>query len=413
MMVSTSKTEYANVFEFASKVDADKQIWIGEHSPLPFKKYNLSRSTNFRATKTLHGRFEVAWFYEIPLSNYINGAWKIILDEMIYLLGRSGYLIIRFSQNYEITVIGIKNFIYRKFGISCRLIFENNISNEYTVCFNITRNFYDEYFDNKWSFILLSRGDREKYTISFLKSIRKYSNQAESEILIVGPYNKLYDKYYVKYINGDYIDEYGEISRKKNDAILKASNSNLCIAHDRYCLNYDFFSGFNEYGYSYEFLTLRQYNVDGSEYPGYCYQHRDGLVWSQVKNCANMNILPNSAYINGGLIFIKKHIIENIKFNDLLLWNQAEDVELSYILSNHSVIPRINFLSSATSFGTDKSSVKHFYKFDKRLLIKKIKSRILLFVFIIYFHIPHRYRDVLKKSSIAKSFANFLKNVKN
>jgi hypothetical protein len=61
--------------------------------------------------------------------------------------------------------------------------------------------------------------------------------------------------------------------------------------------------------------------------------------------------LHNGHFINGGLIILKRHVAEVLNFNSLLLHNEAEDVELSFMLRSHGIVPRINPHSSAVAIG--------------------------------------------------------------
>ena len=51
----------------------------------------------------------------------------------------------------------------------------------------------------------------------------------------------------------------------------------------------------------------------------------------------------------------KTHALRACPFNDLLYWNQAEDVEVSRVFAESGMPPRMNYLSSATTIGTPKA----------------------------------------------------------
>jgi hypothetical protein len=170
------------------------------------------------------------------------------------------------------------------------------------------------------------------------------------EILVVGPQSDKYNKYNVKYVDVKQFrdEQYAEISKKKNVIIHAATKPNLMIVHDRYILGENFFEGFEEYGYDFDFLTVKQYDKNGNEFPAYCATIDKLRLAGQIK-VENYNNLYETQYLNGGLIIFKTHTAKDIKFNDLLMWNQMEDVEIAKVAMEKGVIPRINFISTATT----------------------------------------------------------------
>jgi hypothetical protein len=70
--------------------------------------------------------------------------------------------------------------------------------------------------------------------------------------------------------------------------------------------------------------------------------------------------------VNGGLMVFKTHTLRANQFNDLLYWNQAEDVEVSRVFTDAGMPPRMNYLSSATTIGIPKAAATQ-WKLDREL----------------------------------------------
>jgi hypothetical protein len=146
------------------------------------------------------------------------------------------------------------------------------------------------------------------------------------------------------------------LGQKKNTIAQAARHPNLTIAHDRYVLDTGFFEGFNRFGYDFDLCAVHQTYEDGEHYPAYCALNGPPLAWSPPVHCENYNVLHQNTYVNGGLMVFKTHTLRELQFNDLLYWNQAEDVEVSHVFTEAGIPPRMNYLSTATTIGIPKIS---------------------------------------------------------
>lgn len=348
-----------------------RQGWVGDRAPFRMESIDLLNSTNYRVSATLHGSFGIVWLYEDMLGDMAGNGWKIAVDECIRLLKREGHLVIRNKECSKVTIVGIKNFIGRRFGLSVSIDYEEFDKKEliYTVCFSITRQNYDIYKSNSWTFAVLTTGKRKENVIKFLKSIREQEGTEKSQIIISGPTSEEYNRYDVEYLDlSPFRDnDYAEISRKKNEIARIAAGDNLLIAHDRYVLNSDFFAGFDNYGYDFDFLTIKQYYQSGKEFPSYCCVGQGDFLWSYPYTVENYNYLYNTQYLNGGLLIFKTAALRQIGFNGLLMWQQQEDVEISKVFMNWGIVPRINWFSSATTIGISEEYIKGFKTLEGRL----------------------------------------------
>jgi len=339
-------------------------IWLGDSLPFLMEKVNLLGSTGFRVSSVHHHHYDVVWFYEHPISDLRDGEWKVALDESIRLVKEKGYLVLRFFQTHEINIIRVKHFLGRKYGITVEIAWEQHKQGEWIIVFSINRKNIELYSDKQWSFIILAQGDRLQNSLAFFQSVRNLDKECKHEIIVVGPKKPEYNEYKVTYLEKEYREDLKEIALKKNDAARMAKHANLMIVHDRYVLNKDFFAGFDTYGYDFDFLTIKQWYEDGTEFPSYCALSDSPLSWATPIQCNNYNILRESHYINGGLIIAKTHILRNIGFNAINFWNQGEDLELSYHFMTQGVIPRMNYMSSATTLGIESSYTNVFVNDD-------------------------------------------------
>ncbi|MDA9230946.1 hypothetical protein N9O56_00030 [Rickettsiales bacterium] len=344
------------LFKFAGK--NKKQVWIGECPLVDSKICNILHSTNFRASPNLHQQFDCVWFYEDLLSSFLG--WKIIVDEMLRLLKLEGYLVIRFADNEYFTLPALKSFLNNNINIDATLFWEEYPKSPSRAIFKIRRKNLSSYQSKKWTFGILAGKSREDNVIEFLKSIRSLDRDNDHEIIISGAQKSIYSKYNVKYDSNKYSKNYAEISKKKNNIVSLASNENIMIVHDRYILDKSFFIGFEKYGYDFDFVTIKQFFLSKKEFPSYCSTQYQDFVWGLPIMDNNYNDLSNTQYLNGGLLIFKKHCIEKIKFNEMLFWNQQEDVALSRDMISNSIVPRINYISSATTIGIDEAHVKDF-----------------------------------------------------
>ncbi|WNJ96497.1 hypothetical protein RND59_05205 [Vibrio ruber] len=381
---------FSDIIEELSK--SSYSLWVGTRPPFDCINVDLLKSSNYRLSTELHGKFDSVWLYESLLSDI--SAWKYYLDECIRLLNNRGHLIIRMQENALLNIIQLKRFFYRNKLLShVSIVYEGILEEDnhrgslaheriMTVVFNVERKNYLIYNDKSWTFSILTQGNKVSNVERFCKSIRNNEKQ-HSEILIVGPRNSKYDKYDVVYIDNIYSEEYAEISKKKNDILDVAANENILIAHDRFILGSDFFSGFDKYGYDFDFLTVNQFYESGTIFPSFLTLGKR-LAWSQVYYFNDERIADDNTFINGGLFVVKKTSAREVKLNPILYWNQGEDVEFSSAMLDHGICPRLNPFSTSITVGIDESYTSTFLPKENNISLDSngnslnLKRRILI-----------------------------------
>jgi len=357
--------EKNRLMDFITKIN--RHVWVGMLSSFNMDTIDMESCTNFRLAPELHQKYDAVWLYEKRLDHYHILSWKIIIDEALRLLGENGFLVIRLQENKNFTIPMVKSFLGRNINIKIDIELEYlNESAEYITIFKIKRLNIDKYKDNLWTFAMLTGGKKDENVIKFLESIRSNDKKNEHEIIISGPKKEIYNKYNIKYLDmSQFRDEqYAEISKKKNAIAKIASNPNLLIAHDRYYLNNTFFSDFEKYGYDFDFLAIRQLFEDGTEFPSYTFLYEPDITYTHQVVCRNYQYLFRLQYVNGGIMVFKSHNLRAIPFNNLLFWNQMEDVEISQAFISNSLIPRVNFINTVYAVNDKSARSWAFMLFD-------------------------------------------------
>lgn len=340
--------------------DCERHFWVGEVPPFEWDQASILHSSNFRLSPSHHRQYDVVWLYESLLSDFPADTIELILDELVRLVRDEGRMVLRYAQHQNFSVILLKHLLGRRYNLTIDVeteIIENGI---YTTVFRLQRLSTARYSDQRWTFAIITQGKRRDNVIRFLQSVRQHATAIDHELLICGPADEAYAPFKVTYLDREYRDHYAEIALKKNDIADRASCANLLIAHDRYVLNDDFFSGFAKYGYDFDFITIKQWYESGEEFPAYCAMSSPDLVWSPPVHCTDINRLRPLQFLNGGLFIAKTETLRDLRMNPLLFWQQAEDVELTKHLRNHGLPPRINVYSSATTIGIKPDHTKNF-----------------------------------------------------
>ena len=388
-----------------------EQIWIGTKSPFDMETVELLNSSNYRVSSSHHHKYDTVWFCETLLDDVGPLGWKIVVDELIRLIGRQGILVIRMRDNGIPSQPLLKKFLGRHIGIEAELDYEHRDKETdiWILAFQIVRVDVEQYAAQDWTFAVLTVGKKVDNVVRFLKSIRDYEPNKNSEIIIVGPKNRKYDRYKVKYIDTAQFreKEYAEISKKKNAVIEMATKANLMIIHDRFVLEPNFFIGFEKWGYDFDFVTVSQFTEDGDAYPGYAatYEHMrfSRQIWVQ-----EYRHLYDNQYINGGLIIMKRHIAKKILFNRMMMWAQMEDCELSQVCMEHGLIPRVNFISEAIVLEMSKGYLVSWDMeselAEKRTFSSRFQPVFYRFVQRITKHIPMRFKQMTLYRGLKKLY---------
>jgi hypothetical protein len=342
---------------------AGRHAWIGAAPPFAAVPLDVAAGVNCRLPGDLHGTFDSAWHVEALLSDHTAGRFELVVDEMVRLLGPRGRLVFRLRETAEVSVINLKQAIGRRLDTGATVGRQWAVDGELVVELLIERRRLEDRADRRWTFAVVTQGNKPDMVARFLRSIRCQDPGHEHEILVWGPTDAAYAPYDVRVVDRAYRSDVAEIAHKKNDIAAAASHANLLIAHDRYTLDPGFLAGFETFGYDFDLVAVSQWYDDGHPFPAYCALPGHALVRAATTiECPEANRLWPLQFVGGGLIVAKTRTLREIRFNDLLLWCEAEDVELARAFRDRGLPPRMNPWSSATTYGVDRQwfTGRHF-----------------------------------------------------
>lgn len=329
------------------------QVWLGK-SPAPaVESLELWAFPNLRAPSNYHGKFSTVWSLDIDLGNIDVRQIDLFLDEVLRLLQKTGVIVFRFSESKTFSIFQLKHFIGRRYGISASIVKEFRVGKEWCIVFEIERTDFERYKQSGWSFGILTQGIRLDNLQAFYESVRSLPQGQEAEIIVCGPRLPQFDRFDLRYLDVKVREDLAEICKKKNEIALAATQPNLCLLHDRYRIEPGFFEGFAAYGYDFDYLTVTQRYENGAHFPDYCALSRHELTWNTSLDCVDINYVLPRQYINGGVLIVKTATFRDIPLNELIFWNQAEDVELGKAYRDRSLPPRCNSRSSMVTMGID------------------------------------------------------------
>jgi hypothetical protein len=197
-----------------------------------------------------------------------------------------------------------------------------------------------------FSFGVITNGNKLENLKSFIDSILKiilYEFE-QIEIIVCGPKNIENEiKNYcssIKFINEpDKFKSIGWITKKKNMIVEASEYENLIIAHDRYIFPSDFIKNFKNFGQDYSVIVCKQELENKTRIPDWV---TIGSEWGwTTPGILEYGDWSHYNFINGGIIIAKRNVLKKSPWNELLFWNQAEDVELTRTLKQNGFVPRL------------------------------------------------------------------------
>ena len=260
----------------------------------------------------------------------------------------------RYCENDNLTVVRLKRFLGRHPFAAVSVEFEDaRRPGGWLTSFRVRRSHLTEYASADWTLAVLTRGKKVANVVAFLRSVREQDPGRRHELIVCGPGHPEYEPFGVRLHDRPYSTEYGDICAKKNDLADLATKPNLLVVHDRYRLDQGFFAGFAKYGHDFDFATVPQFYPGGEPFPAYCAMSkgRSEFAWVAPIRLTDPGRVYPLSFVNGGLMAVKTHTLRALRLNELLFWGQAEDVEFSRWLQDHSLPPRLNPHSRATVLG--------------------------------------------------------------
>lgn len=333
--------------------------WIGETSPSEdyFSIPELIIKENYhRVNPSFHGSFDEIIFVENNLSDFFT--WPLIIDEMVRLIDNEGIfsLKVRISSSF-FSIVSLNNKLYGlsegKIHLESFLYEQDNIIIKFKFIRRATN------IDNTWSFGIVWDGKNEDFLIKYINSINNQSIKTQYEIIICGPYINLENNMNCHFINADEtVEKYSNISSKKNLIVQKALYENICIVHNRYELDKNFIESFNYFGLDFDIVVVSQKLLDGRRVPDWISQSSNFIFTNNY--LLNYDDYSPYQYIGGGMMIAKRTTLLKYKWNELLVWNTGEDIEISKRLKDNGIEPRFNKYTSVNVLNLRKGILEDF-----------------------------------------------------
>jgi hypothetical protein len=299
--------------------------------------------SDFRASAEYHQRFDLVYLVERDLGRIKQ--WPLVLDETLRLLAPNGILVARIQQSNLLSLFEFACFLQSWAGGRMELVHQTALGSMVIYTTRLVTTSRRAASPDGWSFGLITDGRKPRNVAAFVRSALVLREQGlDCEVLICGPdevsrdLGRLAEKTRLIAQPEQFLEE-GWITRKKNQLVAEASRENVLVAHDRYTIGPSFTEAIREFGGDFDVLVPRQQAADGSRIPDWVMLGSE-LNWSTPGWLEYGDYHP-WLYINGGVTIGKTSVLSAVPWNELLFWNQAEDVELTRRLQRAGVTPRL------------------------------------------------------------------------
>lgn len=299
-------------------------------------------SHDYRMPAHTHQAYDVVYLIERDLGTM--KAWPQVLDEALRLLRPQGHLVLRTTNSPLLSIFELMNFVntWGHFDI-CHEVQDVNGILQIVLKNRATRTRRTDI--RGMSFGVITNGQRTAYLKAMFDSIQSLENPSglPVEILVCCPkdvHEQLTQQGYklVHVPDPEAFSSLGWITRKKNLLVARAKYGHIAVAHDRYWFAPDFLVELQKFGGDFSALSCRQTMPDGRRFPDWTTM---GAEWSWTHPAMlNYGDWSRHMYINGGLIIAQTDVLRDTPWNDLLFWNQAEDIELTRRLRHAGHVPR-------------------------------------------------------------------------
>jgi len=288
--------------------------------------------------------------------------FPILIKEWFYLIKKDGVLIIDYRPNNLLDFQKLEKTMWWLWQLKYDILYHGNndelnvgnlklprLQKGYLrfICKKLETTKIEGDDINKWTFGIITRGDRNEWVEEMISAIRS-QKIPEYEIIVCGQYFDRKEKDF-KYIEFSDRDSKGWITKKKNLIAREAKYENLCILHDRIVLDKNWFSGMKKYGNAFEVLciiqTLKNKGIRTGDWLTYGSKILDipyGI--SELK----YTDWDEYVYMGGQVSILKKSIWRECPWNETRYWGE-EDVELSFRFRDFGHIIRFNEFSSTVA----------------------------------------------------------------
>ena len=340
-------------------------FWAGAQPPLLRMDADpriYDPDSDYRLPAQLHQTYDYVYLVERDLGT--QKAWPLVVDEALRLLRPGGVLVVRMTNTALCSIYALKHFIGQWGG--WEPVFEFQCEDGATE-FGV-RNQRTEPRPagcKSFSIGVITDGKRRERLYAFLESVCLLEKAGVEvvELLVCAPASVRSDVLaafpgVVFVVDEGGFPEQGWITRKKNLLVDRATQENVVIVHDRYTLAPDFLQSIIRFGGDFSLIVCRQLRPDGRRFPDWV-SLGTGWSWSSPAMLRYGDWTPY-LYVNGGITIGKTEVLRSIRWNELLFWNQAEDVELTRRLMGRGYVARLAREAVAISHLTRAGTMEAF-----------------------------------------------------
>jgi hypothetical protein len=184
-----------------------------------------------------------------------------------------------------------------------------------------------------FSFIIFTNNpniERIETCISTIKDL----NIPNYEIIVVGGKHINKDIANVIFVDFDEEQQPGWITRKKNIGVSIAKYENLCILHDYFAFDSNWYTNWISFGNNWDVATNTIKGINGERIFTDWVTLDDPIYGKGHPLPYSDSSRTSTQYISGGFFLVKKQLMIDYPLNERLVWNDEEDVEWSLRIRN-------------------------------------------------------------------------------
>jgi glycosyltransferase involved in cell wall biosynthesis len=196
-----------------------------------------------------------------------------------------------------------------------------------------------------WTFIICTHNPNQERIEDSINTILDLRIPKFEVIVIGGGEIKNQFSQNIRFIPFDESSKPGWITKKKNHAAQLAKFENLCILHDYYAFDKDWFAGWGQISDDWDICCNKISLINGvRDWTDWCLW--DHPTFNHGPISYDEENLTNFQYVSGGFFCVKKDFILKHPLNEDLVSHGEEDVEWSLRVRNFAKI-KFNKHSSA------------------------------------------------------------------
>lgn len=267
----------------------------------------------------------------------------ILLKEWFFMIKPGGFLIIDYTLTKELTFQSVEELCWWLLRGDYNYNIEEHIETKEGSRIVIRKKhslFAKDDSMDKWSFGIVTNGDRDEWIEEIIQSIRNLKIP-HYEIIVCGKYRDRKEKDFIYIDFNERLDK-GWITKKKNLIAERAAYENLCIVHDRLIFDKGWYKGMQKYGNTFELIGCIQKEKNTGVQAG-DWLTLGGPTDTRYKVARlSYDDWDYYVYLSGQLTMIKKSIWEKVLWDETRYWDDYEDTDISFRARDKGHIIRFN-----------------------------------------------------------------------